>query len=337
MDVTLLYLISDYFNDYPHRKEQNLELLRFEKANKYLHEMTIAEINAETSKWSPVSKETALKTKQKIAAYLEWLTKKCNDITIQFKVKDIVIPLKKEVTIAIYSTKDIQKYYDILATTIERKAALDGTNASTNIFKMCHAAGILAFYGLTDEQILALDLSDVQPDGVKGYNLPLTEEDINILMAYKYMQSYDNYRKLKGTKYIRPATSDGTTIDAYFLNRPLSRIELEEKYIYIKTLLKTSQLNLFGKFDTVYHKEIEYGETIPDTGKIPDWFKHIFMVSPNWLTKIRKQYVEYRDARNANKEVKERSNKAVMDQLDNIYSKIEELNKEAEKLRKQLL
>ena len=38
---------------------------------------------------------------------------------------------------------------------------------------------------------------------------------------------------------------------------------------------------------------------IPDAGKMPDWFKNIFKVSPNWLTKIRKQYIEYRDARDA--------------------------------------
>lgn len=337
----MLYLIDEYIAEFPRR--QNDELLKFKSCEKNLHEMTLSEVNEIVSKWKPVTSRTATRTKWKIGQYLDWLYDKKGQ-TINFNIMAVELPTKDIAPVYIFSTKDIHKYYDILETAIERKAALDGTNASTNIFKMCHAAGILAFYGLSDEQILALDLSDVQTDGVKGYDLPLTEEDINVLMAYKHMQEYDNYRKLKGSKYIRPATSDGTTIDAYFLNRPLSKVELEEKYSYIKTLLKTSQLNLFGKFDTVYHKEIEYGEGIPDVGKMPDWFKYIFMVSPNWLTKIRKQYIEYRDARDAEEETKEASNRAVMSQLDNVNSKIaklnkatEELNKEAEKLRKQLL
>ena len=329
----MLYLIDEYIAEFPNR--QHDELLKFKSCDKYLHEMTLNEVNEIVSSWNPTSSQTAQRTKRKISQYLDWLHKKGQTISINIMAAEL--PTKDVAPNYIFSTKDIQKYYDILYMAIERKAALDGTNAPTKIFRMCHAAGILAFYGLSDTQILALDLSDIQPEGVKGYDLPLTQEDINVLMAYKHTQLHDNYRNLRGTKYIRPATYDGSTIDDYFLNRPLSKAVVEEKYAYIKTLLKTSQLNLFGKFDQVYHKEIEYGEIIPDTGKMPDWFKYTFMVSPNWLTKIRKQYIEYRDARDDSEEEREVSNRVVASQLDDINSKIAELNKEAEKLRKQLL
>lgn len=329
----MLYLIDEYIAEFPNR--QHDELLKFKDCDKYLHEMTLSEVNEIVSSWNPTTSQTAQRTKRKINQYLDWLHKKGQTISVNIMAAEL--PTKDVAPNYIFSTKDIQKYYDILYMAIERKAALDGTNAPTKMLRMCHAAGILAFYGLSDTQILALDLSDIQPEGVKGYDLPLTQEDINVLMAYKHTQLHDNYRNLKGTKYIRPATYDGSTIDAYFLNRPLSKVVVEEKYAYIKTLLKTSQLNLFGKFDQVYHKEIEYGEMIPNIGKMPDWFKYIFMVSPNWLTKIRKQYIEYRDARDGDEEEREVSNRVVASQLDDINSKIAELNKEAEELRKQLL
>ena len=330
----MLYLIDEYIAEFPDK--QHDELLKFKSCEKNLHEMTLSEVNEVVSKWNPVAFSTVYKTKWKIGGYLDWLHDVKNQ-TINFNIKAVEFPTKDAVPNYIFSTKDIQKYYDILYMAIERKAALDGVNASTKIFRMCHAAGILAFYGLTDKQILALDLSDIQPDGVRGYNLPLTQEDINVLMAYKNTQSYDDFHKIKGTKYIRTATSDGKTADTYFLNRPLSKVSLEEKYTYIKALLKTSQLNLFGKFDEVYHTEAEYCEEISATGRIPDWFKYIFMVSPNWLTKIRKQYIEYREARDADEEARKVSNRVITSQLDDINSKIAELNKEAEELRKQLL
>lgn len=330
----MLYLIDEYIAEFPDR--QHDELLKFKNCDKYLHEMTLNEVNEIVSNWNPTTSQTAQRTKRKISQYLNWLHDNKGQ-TISFNIMAVELPTKDIAPNYIFSTKDIQKYYDILYTAIERKAALDGTNASAQIFKMTHAAGILAFYGLTDEQILALNLSDIQPEGVVGYDLPLTQEDINVLMAYKNTWSYDNNHKLQGDTYIRTRRSDGSTIDVYFLNRPLSKAMVEEKYSYIKALLKTSQLNLFGKFDDVYRKEIAYGEEIPSTGKTPDWFKNIFKVSPNWLTKIRKQYVDYRAARDADEEARELSNRVVASQLDDINSKIAELNKEAEKLRKQLL
>lgn len=329
----MLYLIDDYIAEFPYR--QIHELLRFNDCRKYLHEMTLDEVNKIVSEWNPVSSKTTEVNKRKIAQYLEWLANK--GIEIAFDISKIQLPTKKNSSEFIFSSDDIHRCYNILYAAIERKNTLDGTGSSTQIFKMTHAAGILAYYGLSDEQILDLDLSDVQQDGVKGYDLPLTQEDINVLLDYKNMQIYDNNNVLKGVKYIRTRASDGKSTDSYFLNRPISKAVVEEKYAYVKTLLKTSQLNLFGKFDRAYCYEKKSGDKIDLNGRNPEWFKDIFRVSPNWLKKMREQFIEYRNARDENEIAKKSANSDIIAKLNDISAQILKLNKEAEELRKQLL
>lgn len=330
----MLYLIEKYIAQFPYR--QIPELLRFKDCGANLHEMTLDEVNEVVSNWSPVLPETAENTKRKIAQYLEWVAEQGQ--TLAFDISKVKFPVKENTSeYVIYSTKDIQKYYNILYSAIERKAVANGTSGSTQIFRMTHAAGILAFYGLTDKQILNLDLSDVQADGVRGYDLPLTQEDISILLDYKNMHKHDNNNTLKGEKYIRNRSVTGQTTDSYFLNRPLSKIDVEEKYIYLRSLLKTSQLNLFGKFDRAYAEEKKHGEKIVMRGKTPQWFSDIFQASENWLTKRKKEFISYRDFRDENNRSTDNTNDKIMKQLNAINSQIAKLNQEAEELRKQLV
>lgn len=324
----MLYRIDEYIAEFPSRP--TLELLRFKDCVKPLHEMTLDEVNKIVSSWKPVSPSTALYTARKINLYLDWLNEGA-----QFDARDIKFPIKNDEKEYIFSTDDISKYYNILAEAVERKATLNGTTAATEIFNMTHAAGILAFYGLSDKEILDLDYSDVQEDGVNGYDLPLTKDDINILMRYKRMTKYEtNNNVLRGDKYIRNRLQSDKPTDSYFLNRPLSRVELEEEYAYLKPLLKTSSLNLYGKFNRVYLEEKKRGETIAARGIIPQWFKDIFNVGESWLTKRRKEYIEYRSARDT---YKGNANDAVIAKINAINEQIEKLNKEAEELRKQMM
>lgn len=328
-DIAMLYLIDKYIAQFPHRQISELE--RFANSEKYLHEMTLDEVNQIASEWKPVSPETAEYMKRKIALYLEWIIEQGKKVN--FDIRKLTIPVKDIPECIICSTKDIQRYYDILFSAIERKAAMNGTSGSTQVFRMTHAAGILAFYGLSDSEILNLDLSDIQPDGVRGYDLPLTQEDINVLMDYKRISKYDDEHLLKGVKYIR--SRSGETTDKYFLNRPLSKIDVEEKYTYLKKLLKTSQLSLYGKFDRVYREEKKRGELIIPTGYIPKWFKDIFIgLAATWMAKKRKEYIEYRECRDFDDTA---MNNEVTTKLDDIYAQIAKLNQEAEELRKQLL
>lgn len=289
----MLYLINEYMAE--RNNLQAFELLKFESYPKYLHEMTIKEVNEIISGWNPVLPRTAMYTARKIGQYLEWLEKR--GVSVAFKASELIFPIKKDNEAMIFSTVDIQKFYDILYGAIERQATLNGTNASTDVFLMTHAAGILAFYGLSDKQILDLDYSDVQPDGVRGYDLPLTQDDINVLMSYKNFKTYENRKSLKGEKYIRSVVY-GQTLDGQYINRPLSRVVCEDEYKFVREILTTSKLNLFGKFNRVYLEEQKRGELIPDKGVIPEWFSDIFKVSINWRGKRRKEYISYRNARN---------------------------------------
>ena len=324
----MLYKIDEYIAEFPNRPV--LELLRFKDCIKPLHEMTSDEVNSIVASWKPVSPSTALYTARKINLYLDWLNEGA-----QFDAREIKFPIKNDEKKYIFSSDDISKYYNILAEAVERKAVLNGTTAAIEIFNMTHAAGILAFYGLSDKEILDLDYSDVQEDGVNGYDLPLTKDDINILMRYKRMTKYEtNNNVLRGDKYIRNRLQSDKPTDSYFLNRPLSQVEVEEKYAYLKPLLKTATLNLYGKYNRAYLEEKKRGEIIAARGIIPKWFKDIFNVGANWLTKRRKEYIEYRSARDANKE---NANDAIINKINAINAQIEKLNQEAEELRKQLV
>lgn len=324
----MLYLIDKYIEQYPHRKIP--ELLRFRDSSKNLHEMTLNEVNEIVATWNSVIASTAENTKRKIAQYLEWLSEQ--GMEISFDISQVKFPVKEsDAENVVYSTRDIARYYDTLYAAIERKATMNGTNGSTSAFLRCHAAGILAFYGLSDDEILALDLSDVQSDGIVGYNLPLTEEDIAVLMNYKCLRRYDNNKNLKGTKYIRNTNDSGQPENVYFLNRPLMKVDVEEKYAYLKTLLKTSQLNLFGKFDRAYNEEKKSGIKLVMGGKTPQWFDDIFQVKANWLAKRKKEYIAYRDLRD-----KSYSKDMIREKINLLNNDIRKLQNEVEELQKQL-
>lgn len=325
----MLYLISDYAAENPRRKIA--ELLRFEEESKCLHEMTADEVNAVTSKWTAVNLQTAVGYKLKISQYIDWLKKKGVDSS--FDPKDVVIPIKKEPQAEIYSTKDIRRYYEILEI-----AALKSGMASTLTFKMTKAAGILAFYGLSDQQILDIRLLDVTENGVAGYDLPLTKADIDCLLDYKNLQVFENRKPLFGSRYIRTANPDiPATVE--YLNRPLLTLEIDPKYDYIIDALRTSKLNLYGKFDRAYHEEKKHTIKILTTRQAPQqWFADIFKLGQNQLIKRKKEYVAYRDLRDSLETniLTQEEREYVINRINTLNSNIADMQKEVERLRKQL-
>ena len=323
----MLYLIDEYSKQYPHRRI--LELQRFEKAELPLHEMTIEEVNNECANWESVSNETAANTKRKIAQYLNWLADQ--GCTVKFNAADIVLPIKEEIVPQIYSTSDIHKHYEILKEAVEKAAAKNGGNASMFFLNMTHAAGILAFYGLTDNEILSLDLSDIRTNEVVGYNLPLTQDDIEVLLSYKYQTKCENNLSLQGGKYIRNASTK-SDVTVAFINRPLSLLEIDEQYQYLKTILRTSYLSLCGKFNRAYHMEKTTGQKIVDNGLTPQWFLDIFKVSKNMIVRRRKEYIAYRNQREKNESEMPDDPSTPMPPKAAILNKISVVSKAIEKL-----
>lgn len=293
----MLYLFDEYIKEYPKRYTSALE--KFKPYTTNLHDMSFNEVQEAIDKWKPLSERTAYNQRKQILHYFQWLqSKNINvDLTIPDKIR---IPLESK-KFLIYSTADIAFYYNEVFKYLEKQCTLNGTTFSKKTYYMSFAASILAFYGMTEEQILSLSLSDVQIDGVKGYeNLPLTENDIKVLLAYKNITRYVNNMPLLGTTYIRSAKQ--LEIDKAFLSRPVWRIEFDEKNAYLKNLLRIGNIYDLGVMNRIYEKDsnksIELG-----LKNIPDWFGDIIGSHvTNTITNYKKDYLVYRKERDSVKE-----------------------------------
>lgn len=292
----MLLLVSEYSNAYPHRSLQALD--KFKDLPNYLHEMSIAEINEFVSHWKPLSSRTAYNQKQQILHYFQWLQTQGVkvDANIAYKIE---IPISKK-QFLIYSTSDLQNYYEILFDYLEEKNKKANTTWSKSTYYMCYAAGILSFYGLTEEQIIDLNLTDITTKGVIGYDLPLTKHDIDILMTYKNTVKLGNNMPLCGDKYIR-STHINTIIEPSFLSRPLWRITFDKEHIYLKNLLRTNNLYLLGTYNRIY--QIENKDIQIEPNKVaPDWFISMFndslgLNNASAISMRKKEYIEYREER----------------------------------------
>lgn len=291
----MLLMLDNYKSEYPKREMQTI--LKFKDCPKQLHEMTLEEINAEVAKWSPLSPKTAFKQRGQISLYLKWLNEKGVSTAINPQdARDIEMPVNEDKEFLIYSTGDIYHYYDLLLKVVEQERVRGVEMPADKAFWMCRAAGILAFYGMTKEQIIALDLSDIQPDGVRGYDLPLTQADIEALLEYKGLEVIGRGAKLLGTKYMRSTKAE--EVSEKSLDAILWRTKLPTKQKYLKTMLTISNLYVLGLFNRAYQYEVEHGVRTEPQTKIPQWFRDIFKdFAQNAIISNRKEYIEYRKER----------------------------------------
>lgn len=319
----MLYKIEEYVKEYPQRPLQALEKFRY--CSKNLHEMTLQEINELVDAWNPLDEGTALNQKKQIVYYFRWL--KENGINVDVEMPyDIQIPLSTKKYL-IYSTNDLAKYYNILFNYLERQAITTGGTFNKDTYYMCYAAGILAFYGLTEEQILELDLSDIQNTGVNGYDIPLTPNDIYILLAYKNITRLANNMPLYGTKYIRSTRKNGESIDKAYLSRPIWRITFEKEYAYLKNLLRVSNLYWLGIYNRIYKYETtNFANVCIQINKItPDWFADfVGEASKAQLVSRKKEYIEYRLERQST--VQENEQEVIQDIVQDIVQETDSKN-----------
>ena len=183
----------------------------------------------------------------------------------------------------------------------ERQAARSGEFFSRAKYLTGYATDILSFYGLTTEQILALNLSDVQKNGVAGYDLPLTQTDIDVLLEYKNLNEFVNNKKISGYKYIRSAgvVSEGT------LDYGINHGACEDKDKYLKRLLTFKNIYKLGRYAEIYAEEKRTGKLVDLSNRaIPaDWFlKKIELIvggelKGNRITAYKKDYEAYRSER----------------------------------------
>lgn len=293
----MLYLIDEYKAEFPTRVLTVLN--KFTDYEKNLHEMTADEVNAIAAEWKPVSKSTAEDQKSALKSYLVWLTEK--GVKVNFTANELVMPVK-ETEYIVFDSDKIHELWQEVFKALDRQATQTGKNFSTTSYMITYVCGLLSFYGLTMDQIFALDLSDVQPTGIIGYDLPLTEKDIEILLDYKEVNQLDNGKKITGHKYIRSAG----IINPDTIGKPLQKISFEEKDKYLKKALLCRNLYKVGIFGRMYQTEKETYRKLRENSKsFPEWFIHGVEliagreVQPNTRTQYKKEYIAYRTERDA--------------------------------------
>ena len=333
----MLYLFDEYCKELVNIYGKNAlfyktYVKKFADCSKNLHEMTIDEINNETSNWE-LSESTQKSARTQIKRYLNWLSDKKN-IDIDANIADkIVFSMRvKKDKVIIYSSDDLHDLWQKLFGGLERFASLKGKTYEKESHLSSYAASILVFYGLNQKQIFDLTLSDIQENKVADYNLPLTERDNDILMQYKRLTYFSNGKALTGYRYFRFSNkaedSEKSTIDAINRNLQNARLQITDDVKYLTKYLTLKSVFEFGLFNRIYCGERNHTERV-DRKLMPQWAQDILMDSFDngkikaWvLDTRRKDYLEYRKERMEKERIeKERIEKERME-MDAINSRL---------------
>ena len=315
----MLYKFKEYVEQFPKRNVSTLK--KFAGEVKNLHEMSTEEINAIISTWGAATSGTAANQKSIISLYFDWLAE--NGVAVAADINSIVIPIKSA-EFLIYSSENLHEYWEKFFASCERQATLTGDFFSRDKYLTSYVAGILSFYGLTVEQILALDLSDVQRDGIIGYDLPLTQTDIDVLIEYKRLNELANNKKVSGHKYIRAAG----VVNEDTLDRGINHGACESKDKFLKRLLTFRNAYKLGRYAEIYTEEKRTGKLVDLSNRaIPaDWFlKKIELIvgselKTNRITAYKKDYEAYRSERMA---YEAKNNAEYVAKIDKSFEQLE--------------
>lgn len=258
----MIYKFEEYVEAFPKKNVSTLK--KFVGEAKNLHEMSTEEINAIIATWGAATSGTAANQKSIISLYFDWLTE--NGVTVAANIDSIVIPIKSA-EFLIYSSENLHEYWEKFFTSCERQSAITGDFFSRDKYLTSYVASILSFYGLTSEQILALDLSDVQKDGIIGYDLPLTQTDIDVLLEYKGLNELANNKKVSGHKYIRAAgvVNEDTLYKKDYEAYRAERMEYEAK----------NNAEYVAKIDKAFEQLEKVAEPKPDVSGLLEALKYV--------------------------------------------------------------
>ena len=102
----------------------------------------------------------------------------------------------------IYNITDFFDKWDMLMKDVADRRNKAGKTFYEDFYNCHKAVALLLFHGLTIEQILKVRLDDLTPDGVKGYDLQLTDREINFLMDYRKQEGFHKDHFSGDTVYI---------------------------------------------------------------------------------------------------------------------------------------
>ena len=308
----MVYLYDEFCQACP--KISKTSLNKFLKSEKNLHEMTLSELNEEVSKWRGLKSRSIGGQRANLIYYLKWLKSQGIDTDPEI-MRQVEFPSQEE-EYFIYSTADIHELWHKLFNELEKQAAIQNKVFSRKSYLVCYASGILSFYGLTSEQILGLNLSDVRTNGVYGYDINFTKEDLDILLEYKNLTVLENGKKLGGYKYVRTVEEHGDSASGRIINYALSRVKSQNKNnsIIRDIANKVTSTFLFecGVYNRIFNYEIEHNTEVQNQAFTPDWFVefvNVFnrkqnddgssIINDTSVCNYKKKYINYRTERKA--------------------------------------
>lgn len=285
----MLYLFDDYISEAPNRNSS--VFLKFQDSPKNLHEMTADEIS-EILNDGEYSLLTIQNYRSYLGLYFRWL--QARGVNCDADILDDVKFNESKNQYLIFSIDDIHKQYDILFAFAKK---IYGKKFTPTTYYLPYAAGILAFYGISPEDILKLDYYAISEDGVEGYDLPLTKKDIDVLRSYQAYRGRSGNLGF-GDKYIR-IRDPKLVIKPEYMCRPIWKVRYDEEHAYLKQVLNVTNLYKLGRFARVYERELTSPVKILTFCKNPQWFVDEFADynSQGGLSKVKKDYLAYKAER----------------------------------------
>lgn len=303
----MVYLMNEYIESFPSRKKVSETVLgKFMECDKQFHNMTIAEINEVLSESNPLSAAVIAIYRTAMRNYLEWL--RSNGVETNPEIVNGVIFPESQYSFAIYNSDMLHNLWEDFFENHKRAKEAMGKTPRIETYLICYASDILAFYGMTPQQIITLQLHDVSEEGVAGYELPLTERDISVLMAYKTLDTTGNGKKLIGTTYIRTVSgkvSEGS-LDSQIekIKAPGDcTIEMQP----VKRNLGIGKVFRLGVYARMYeHEKTQICKVYRNT-RTPEWLLDFAKIaacekeknSPTFIRGFKDSYIKYREERNS--------------------------------------
>lgn len=288
----MLYLFDDYISEAPNKNSSIFG--KFQDLQKNLHEMSVEEIDDVLSD-EEYTANTIQNYRSYLRSYLDWLL--AHGVDCDLSIADKIKFNESKAQYLIFSADDIHKQYEIL---FDFAKELYGAKFTRTTYFLSYAAGILAFYGINPEDILKLDYDAISKNGVRGYELPLSKKDIDVLLSYQAYKGRSGKLGFGG-KYIR-TEKPKLELKPEYMSRPIWKLKYDKEHAYLQQILNVVYLYKLGRFARMYERELTSPEKISMLCKNPKWFTDEFSEynSQAALTNVKKDYLAYKAEREAN-------------------------------------
>ena len=307
----MVYLMDEYIEEFPHREKIIKAALKsFLESDKEFHKMTLAEINDELCKHNPISASVIAIYRTAIRNYLGWLVSSGVEASPEI-ANEIVYP-ESMYSFMVYNTDMLHDLWEDFLMDYSVSKEASGKTPRPETFLTCYATDILAFYGMTFQQIASLQLNDVTEHGANGYDLPLTERDIAILMEYKGLETTGNGKQLVGSTYIRTVSGE-IEMDAFdwAIKKIKAPADCTIEMQPIKRVFGFQNMFQLGVYNRMYEYEKSHVVKVRFNSPDPEWLSFFYkqhptereMNSRTFIQRFKQNYIQYREERESYEKV----------------------------------